>query len=156
MFSGLPLRTTNTTTESSTMPLYSFWFQSSATRPASTRRFMSGSSEKWTTSAGWPASTARDWSPEAPNEFENSTPSPSEVVAEAGLEVVLVDLLRGRVGDEVDRAAGAAAVESIGPAARGDSERERAGEGGDGEQPGTAAGPRVRQTVVRAFAAPPR
>ncbi len=84
MFSGLPLRVTKTTTESSTMPLYSFWFQSSATRPASTRRVMSGSSEKWTTSAGWPASTARDWSPEEPNEFENSTPSPSGVALNPG------------------------------------------------------------------------
>ena len=45
---------------------------------------MSGSSEKWTTSAGWPASTARDWSPEEPNEFENSTPSPSEVSLNPG------------------------------------------------------------------------
>ena len=45
---------------------------------------MSGSSEKWTTSAGWPASTARDWSPEEPNEFENSTPSPSGVALNPG------------------------------------------------------------------------
>ena len=40
---------------------------------------MSGSSGRWTRSAGRPASTARDWSPEEPNEFENSTPAPSEV-----------------------------------------------------------------------------
>ena len=38
MFFGLPLRTAKTTTEFVTMPLYSFWFQSASTRPASTRR----------------------------------------------------------------------------------------------------------------------
>ena len=46
MFSGLPGRTAKTTTESVTMPLYSFWFQSASTSPASTRRVTSGSSEK--------------------------------------------------------------------------------------------------------------
>ena len=61
---GLPLRTMNTTTESVTMPLCSFLFQSSSTRPASTSRVMSGSSENSTTSAGRPPSTARDCSPE--------------------------------------------------------------------------------------------
>ena len=65
MFSGLPLRTMKTTTESVTMPLYSFWFQSLSTRPASTSRVMSGSSENSTTSAGRPPSTARDCSPDA-------------------------------------------------------------------------------------------
>ncbi len=35
-------------------------------------------------SAGRPASTARDWSPEAPNEFLNETPSPSGVLVNAG------------------------------------------------------------------------
>ena len=64
MFFGLPLRTMNTTTESVTMPLYSFWFQFLSTRPASTRRVMSGSSENSTTSAGRPPSTARDCSPD--------------------------------------------------------------------------------------------
>ena len=65
MFSGLPGRTAKTTTESVTMPLYSFWFQSSSTSPASMRRVMSGSSEKPTTSAARPASTARLCSPDA-------------------------------------------------------------------------------------------
>ena len=64
MFSGLPLRTMNTTTELVTMPLCSFWFQFSSTRPASTSRVMSGSSENSTTSAGRPPSTARDCSPD--------------------------------------------------------------------------------------------
>ncbi len=64
MFFGLPLRTMKTTTESVTMPLYSFWFQLLSTRPASTRRVMSGSSENSTTSAGRPPSTARDCSPD--------------------------------------------------------------------------------------------
>jgi hypothetical protein len=66
MLSGLPLRTTKTTTESVTMPLYSFWFQFASTRPASTRRVMSESRENSTTSAGSPASTARLCSPDAP------------------------------------------------------------------------------------------
>jgi hypothetical protein len=65
MFSGLPLRTIRTTTELVTNPSYSFWFQPSSTRPASTRRVMSGSSENSTTSAFSPPSTARDCSPEA-------------------------------------------------------------------------------------------
>ena len=66
MFLGLPLRTVKTTTELVTMPLYSFWFQSSSTRSASTSWSMSGSSENATTSAGRPPSTARACSPEAP------------------------------------------------------------------------------------------
>ena len=66
MFLGLPLRTMNTTTELATMPWNWFWSQLDETSLASTRRAMSGSSEKWTTSAGWPATTARLWSPEAP------------------------------------------------------------------------------------------
>ena len=45
---GLPSRTTSTTTESVTMPWLGPAFQSGATRPASTRRVTSGSSEKWT------------------------------------------------------------------------------------------------------------
>ena len=63
---GLPFWTTKTTTEVVQMPLVSLSFQSSATRPSSTRRVTSGSSERWTSSALAPATTARDWSPEAP------------------------------------------------------------------------------------------
>ena len=66
MFSGFPLRVTMVTTEPKGNPLCSFAFQSSSTRPASTRRVTSGSTEKLTTSVGKPASTLRDWSPEAP------------------------------------------------------------------------------------------
>ena len=85
IFFGLPGRTESTTTESVTMPLYSSEFQSSATSPASTVLVMSGCSEKATTSAGSPLSTARRWSPEAPNEVENSTPSPSVVFWKPGI-----------------------------------------------------------------------
>ena len=114
---------------------------------------MSGSSAKWTTSADWPASTARDWSPEAPNEFENSTPSPSGVAlnpgsrspvyASSGVEYATRSREPPELGGRV-----------VGSATRRDSERERAGEGGDGEQPGTAAGPRVRHTVFRGVRGP--
>ena len=45
---GLPLRVMKTTTESLTKPLLGPAFQSASTRPASTRRVMSGSSEKAT------------------------------------------------------------------------------------------------------------
>ena len=49
MPSGLPLRTTKTTTEEVAMPLVGVAsFQSSATRPSSTSRVTSVSSEKWT------------------------------------------------------------------------------------------------------------
>ena len=59
MWSGLPLRTTNTTTESVTIP----WSgptvsQLDDTSPAFTSLAMSGSSEKLTTSAGWPSTTS--------------------------------------------------------------------------------------------------
>jgi hypothetical protein len=52
MFLGLPGRTIRVTTESVTMPLYWFLFQSGGTIPASTSLVMSGSSENSTTSAG--------------------------------------------------------------------------------------------------------
>jgi hypothetical protein len=35
--------------------------------------------EKWTIEAGWPAATARLWSPEAPKESLKLTPLPSGV-----------------------------------------------------------------------------
>src|SRR5215208_5937702 len=85
MFFGLPLRTTNETTDVVTSPSLGPLFQSGATRPASTSRVMSGSVENVTTSAFWPASTARDWSPEAPNEVLNSIPLPSGVLPNAGM-----------------------------------------------------------------------
>ena len=82
--SGCPCGRTNTTTEFWTIRrctgLLPVLGDDARRRPA---RCMSGSSGRWTKSAGWPASTARDWSPEAPNEFENSTPSPSGGLLEA-------------------------------------------------------------------------
>ena len=85
MFFGLPLRTTNETTEVVTRPLVGVVFQSLFTSPASTRRVMSGSVENVTTSAGWPASTARDWSPDAPNDVLNCVPLPSAVPWKSGM-----------------------------------------------------------------------
>ncbi len=63
---GLPSRTTIVTTDPNGMPLCSFAFHPASTRPALTSRVMSGSTEKLTKSASAPASTLRDWSPEAP------------------------------------------------------------------------------------------
>ena len=94
MLSGLPLRTTKTTTEDVAMPLVGVSFQSAATSPASTRRVTSGSREKWTTSASRPPSTARLWSPEAPYDVLNV-----DVLAGVGLLEVLEDGLVGRLED---------------------------------------------------------
>ena len=63
---GLPLRTVNTTTELVTNPWYLSAPQLGATSSALTSLLTSGASESATTSAGWPASTARAWSPDAP------------------------------------------------------------------------------------------
>ena len=87
MFFGLPLRTMKTTTESVTKPSYSFLFQSLSTRPASTSRVMSGSSENSTTSAGRPPSTARDCSPEAAYDWSKPTPLPALVLLKAGISL---------------------------------------------------------------------
>ena len=85
MFFGLPLRTTNTTTESTSTPLYWPVFQSALTSPASTSRVTSGSSAKCRKSASWPASTARLWSPEEPYDWLKSTSLPSAVFWKAGI-----------------------------------------------------------------------
>src|SRR4249920_1271884 len=45
---------------------------------------MSPAWAKWTTEAGWPATTARLWSPEAPKELLKLTPSPADVFWNAG------------------------------------------------------------------------
>ncbi len=45
---------------------------------------MSPPTEKWTTDAGWPAATARLWSPEAPKELLKLTPEPAEVAWKPG------------------------------------------------------------------------
>src|SRR6201996_6542669 len=66
MFFGLPLRTTNVTTEPNGTPLVASLSQSLETLPALTNRVMSGSTEKLTTSAGLPSATTRDLVPEAP------------------------------------------------------------------------------------------
>ena len=60
MFFGLPLRTTNDTTDPNGTPWVASVFQSLATLSALTRRVMSGSTEKLTMSAGLPSTTARD------------------------------------------------------------------------------------------------
>src|SRR5436305_11414010 len=83
MFLGLPLRTTNTTTELLEMPFCGLAFQFEETRLSLTSRVMSGSVENATTSAGCPESTARLCEPEAPKDALNETPSPAEVCANA-------------------------------------------------------------------------
>src|ERR1700722_1801457 len=76
---GFPGRTPKATTESVTMPLVGPESQVGATRPALTRRVTSGASEKLTTSAGWPAATARLCVPEGPNDVVKLTPLPPGV-----------------------------------------------------------------------------
>ncbi len=87
MFFGLPLRTTSATTEPNggVLLLGACSFQSSSTRPAFTRRVMSGSTEKFTTSAGTRRATLRDWSPEAPYDAEKPMSWPSGVSRNAGM-----------------------------------------------------------------------
>src|SRR5579884_3101526 len=76
---GLPLRTTSTTTESLTIPLWALASQLEETTPAFTSRVMSGSVENATTSAGWPEATARLCAPEAPNDSLNERLLPAAV-----------------------------------------------------------------------------
>src|ERR1700743_2636710 len=80
---GLPLRTTNTTTESDENPFCGLASQSDATRLSLTSRVMSGVVEKATTSAGWPESTARLCEPEAPKDEAKPPPEPGAVLAHA-------------------------------------------------------------------------
>src|ERR1700753_2123488 len=88
MFFGLPLRTTNDTTDPNGMPLVASLFQSLETLPALTNRVMSGSTEKLTTSAGLPSTTPRDWSPEAPYEVITCTRLPSCEALNAGITLL--------------------------------------------------------------------
>ena len=82
---GLPLRTMNDTSEVDTKPSYGVALvQFLSTRPASTSLSTSGASEKFTTSAFRPPSTARLCSPDAPNELLKVTPLPSVVFWKAG------------------------------------------------------------------------
>ncbi len=85
MFFGLPLRTMRLTTDFEMKPFVGVFAQSSATRPALTRRSMSGASENATTSAGSPDSTARLWSPDAPKDSLNVTPLPASVFWKPGM-----------------------------------------------------------------------
>src|SRR5437016_10035582 len=71
MFFGLPLRTTNTTSEFVRMPFVGPEFQLVSTRSSLTRRVMSVSNEKFRTSAARPLCTARLWSPDAPYDSVN-------------------------------------------------------------------------------------
>ena len=66
MFLGLPLRTTNTTIESVTMPPNLSLFQFVPIRPACESTETSGASERLTTSAESPLWTAAACVPEAP------------------------------------------------------------------------------------------
>src|SRR5512132_468491 len=82
---GLPLRTIRLTTDLDTKPWCGALPQSAETRPALTRRSTSGASEKATTSALSPDSTARLCSPEAPKDSEKDTPLPAAVLRKAGM-----------------------------------------------------------------------
>ena len=84
---GFPLRTTITTTERVTIPLYLFAFQFFATSPALTSVCTSGSSERSTTSAGRPLTTACAWSPDGPYDCVKDTPWPAGVFWKAGMIV---------------------------------------------------------------------
>src|SRR3954464_10967587 len=79
MFFGLPLRTMKLTTERETSPFVGVFAHVLSTRPALTRRSMSGARENATTAAGRRDSTARLWSPDAPNDSRNVTPLPASV-----------------------------------------------------------------------------
>ena len=69
---GLPLRTMKQTTDVET-------FRQRSTSPAYFTRDMSRSMEKETTSASRPASTARLWSPDGPNDVLRAVPAPASV-----------------------------------------------------------------------------
>jgi hypothetical protein len=76
---GFPLRTAITTTELEAMPLVGPASQSDGTSPALTSRARSGADENATTSACWPAITARLWAPLGPYDAAKVTPLPAAV-----------------------------------------------------------------------------
>src|SRR5262249_33752358 len=76
---GLPLRRTKTTTERDTMPPYLLPAHDLSTCFDTTRRVMSPSTEKLTTSAGRPAATALLCTSEAANESVKLMPFPAAV-----------------------------------------------------------------------------
>ena len=80
---GFPGRTTNDTMESVTMPLVGPLSQELDTSPALTSLSMSGSSERFTTSAGSPSTTDVASVPEGPKEGETVTPAPAFVLAKS-------------------------------------------------------------------------
>src|SRR5271157_3476746 len=88
MFFGLPLRTTNVTTDPNGMPFVPSVSQSAETLPALTNRVMSGSTEKFTISAGFPSTTPRDWSAEAAYEVTTCTPLPSWDALNTGITLL--------------------------------------------------------------------
>src|SRR4030088_126262 len=76
---GLPLRSTNTTTDFETMPWYLFCDHVLSTSFDWTSRSMSVEMEKLTTSAGRPAATALLCTSEAANDVEKLTSFPPGV-----------------------------------------------------------------------------
>src|ERR1700722_1974551 len=82
---GFPWRTMNDTIESVTMPLVGPLSQLLETSPAETSFSMSGSREKFTTSAGRPCVTEVAWVPDGPNDWENVTPWPADVALNAAI-----------------------------------------------------------------------
>ena len=63
---GLPLRTTKTTTESETMPLCAFAAQFFGDEALADEQVDVRGERERDEVGGWPAATARAWSPEAP------------------------------------------------------------------------------------------
>ena len=85
IFFGLPSRTTKTTTEFVTIPLYDCFFHAASTFPAATSSSTSGARESATMSASRPALTARVCSPEEPYDCVKSTSLPAAVFWNAGM-----------------------------------------------------------------------
>src|SRR5271156_804035 len=82
---GFPWRTMNDTIESVTMPLVGPLSQLGETSPAVTSFCMSGSREKFTTSAGRPSVTEVACVPDGPKDWENVTPWPADVSPNAAM-----------------------------------------------------------------------
>src|SRR5262245_1802479 len=76
---GLPFRSTKTTTDFETMPLYLLLAQVLSTCFDDTSRSMSVEIEKFATSAGRPAATALLCTSDAANEFWKPIPFPAAV-----------------------------------------------------------------------------
>src|SRR5579863_1042998 len=80
---GFPGRTMKLTMESVTMPLVAFLSQELDTRPALTTLSISGSSEKFTTSAGRPSTTEVACVPDGPKDGDTVTPVPALLFAKS-------------------------------------------------------------------------